>query len=286
MNFRPLFFIFIIIFLTNCSKNIINSQDPINSVTENKFSIEELFLSDMEEPDEFQITELLPKEMLDDNIDIQLSKEEIDNFNTIFNNGPSYDIPLVMNSKVEHMIHYFQTTCHKTFALWLSRSGRYIPVMQQILKEYGLPQDLIYVALIESGFSPRAYSRSHASGIWQFISATGRRYGLKNNWWHDQRRDPILACHAAAKYFSDLYGEFNDWYLAMAAYNAGEGKIRRGLKRYKSKDFWELSKYRYLKRETKQYVPKILAAMVIAKDPEKYGFYNIEYQQPLIYDEI
>lgn len=286
MNLKPLFFIFIIIFLTSCSKNIINSKDSMTSVTENRFSIEELLLSDIEEPDEFQTTEVLPKEMLDDNIDIQFSKEEIDNFNTTLNNGPSYDIPLVMNSKVEKMIHYFQTTCHKTFALWLSRSGKYIPVMQQILREYGLPQDLIYVALIESGFNPKAYSRSHASGIWQFISATGRRYGLKNNWWHDQRRDPILACHAAAKYFKDLYDEFNDWHLAMAAYNAGEGKIRRGLKRYKAKDFWELSKYRYLKRETKQYVPKILAAMVIAREPEKYGFKNIEYQQPLIYDEI
>jgi len=144
-----------------------------------------------------------------------------------------------------------------------------------------LPEDLIYLALIESGFSTKAYSRARAVGPWQFIAGTGRRYGLQINWWVDERRDAEKSTHAAAGYLKDLYGMFDSWPLAAAAYNAGEGKISRAITRYKSEDFAELIRHRYLKQETKDYVPKMLAALAIAKEPEKYGFFDIEYAEPL-----
>lgn len=200
----------------------------------------------------------------------------------------SYDIPITINAQVERWIDYFQTRIPKRFQIWLSRSGRYDKMMRGILKEYGLPEDLIYLAMIESGFSCNAYSRAHAVGPWQFIRGTGRRYGLKIDYWVDERRDPVKSTHAAAQYLRDLYKEFGSWYLAAAGYNAGEGKIRRALKRYKADDFWDISHHRrrYLKRETKNYVPKMIAAALIAKEPEKYGFKQITYQEPMAYDMV
>jgi membrane-bound lytic murein transglycosylase D len=197
-----------------------------------------------------------------------------------------FDIPIVINEKVEQFIQHFQTRGRKVFTGWLARSERYIPFMKNLLKENGLPEDLVYMALIESGFNPYAYSRSKAAGPWQFIYRTGKRYGLDSNWWIDERRDPEKSTIAAAKYLKDLYDTFECWYLAAAGYNAGEGKIARAMKRYQTEDFWELTKYRYLKRETKDYVPQMIAAALIAKDPEKYGFVEIEYQEPLRYDKV
>jgi membrane-bound lytic murein transglycosylase D len=197
-----------------------------------------------------------------------------------------FDIPIVINAKVEQFIQYFQTTVRNSFSNWLARSEKYIPFMRNHLKENGLPEDLVYMALIESGFNPYAYSRSKASGPWQFIYLTGKRYGLRSNWWIDERRDPEKSTIAAAKYLKDLYDMFECWYLAAAGYNAGEGKIARAMKRYRTEDFWELTKYRYLKQETKDYVPQMIAAALIAKDPEKYGFVGIEYQEPLRYDKV
>ena len=197
-----------------------------------------------------------------------------------------FDIPIVINERVEHFVQYFQTTAKKIFVNWLARSERYIPFMRNLLKESGLPEDLVYMALIESGFNPYAYSRRKASGPWQFIYFTGKRYGLKVNWWVDERRDPEKSTIAAAKYLKDLYDLFECWYLAAAGYNAGEGKIINAMKRYRTEDFWELTKYRYLKRETKDYVPQMIAAALIAKDPERYGFVGIEYQEPLRYEKV
>ena len=195
-----------------------------------------------------------------------------------------FDIPIVINAKVEQFIQYFQTTVRNSFSNWLARSEKYIPFMRNHLKENGLPEDLVYMALIESGFNPYAYSRSKASGPWQFIYLTGKRYGLKANWWVDERRDPEKSTIAAAKYLKDLYDMFECWYLAAAGYNAGENKIANAMKRYRTEDFWELTKYRYLKQETKDYVPQMIAAALIAKEPEKYGFIGIEYQEPLQYE--
>jgi membrane-bound lytic murein transglycosylase D len=197
-----------------------------------------------------------------------------------------FDIPIVINAQVEQFIHYFQTRGRKAFSNWLARSEKYIPSMRALLKENGLPEDLVYLALIESGFNPYAYSRAKASGPWQFIYLTGKRYGLMSNWWIDERRDPEKSTVAAAKYLKDLYDMFECWYLAAAGYNAGEKKIAAAMKRYRTEDFWELTKYRYLKRETKDYVPQMIAAALIAKDPERYGFVGIEYQEPLRYVKV
>ena len=186
-----------------------------------------------------------------------------------------------MTNPIEKFIRYFQNKGRDRFQLYLSRSGKYANLMRGILARYGLPEDLIYLALIESGFSPKAYSSARAAGPWQFIAGTGRRYGLRIDWWADERRDAEKSTHAAASYLKELYGMFESWPLAAAAYNAGEGKIIKAVHRYKSDDFAELIRYRYLKQETKDYVPKMLAALAIAKEPEKYGFGDVEYEEPL-----
>ena len=160
-------------------------------------------------------------------------------------------------------------------------------MMRDIFAEAGLPQDLAYLAMVESGFNDKAYSWAHAVGPWQFIESTGRRYGLQNDWWHDERRDPEKATRAAARFLSDLYEDFDgDWYLAVASYNAGPGKLRQAVKRYKTRDFWELCRGKYLQEETKNYLPKLLAVLLIAKQPEKYGFADLEYHEPIAYDTV
>ncbi len=200
---------------------------------------------------------------------------------------PESDIPLTVNNKVDYFINYFQTSGRKVFARWLSRSERYIPMMKQILKKEGLPEDLVYLAMIESGFSPHAYSVANAVGPWQFISGTGKRYSLRIDPWIDERRDPIKSTMAAAMYLKELYSLFNkDWYLAAAGYNAGENKILRAIDMYNSRDFWQLTQGSYLKRETKDYVPKLLAAAIIAKDPARYGFADVAYLPPIEFDSV
>ena len=191
-----------------------------------------------------------------------------------------------LTGRIEKFIRYFQTKGRDRFEVWLARSGKYSDMMRGILAKYGLPGDLVYLALIESGFSPKAYSVARASGPWQFITGTARRYGLRVDWWADERRDYEKATHAAASYLKDLYGMFESWPLATAAYNAGEGKIQRAVARYKSDDISELIRHRYLARETKDYVPKMLAALTIAKDPDKYGFGDVRYEEPLDFDKV
>jgi len=222
---------------------------------------------------------------------LPVSDESNDDFNLKIIPGnlrkePEFDIPIVINGKVEQYIHYFQTTIRHKFITWLSRSEKYIPFMKNVLKEHGLPEDLVYMSLIESGFNPYAYSRAKAVGLWQFMSMTGKRYGLRVNWWVDERRDPEKSTIAAARYLKDLYEMFACWYLAAAGYNAGEYKIINAIKRYRTEDFWKLTNYRYLKRETKDYVPLMIAAALVAKDPEKYGFTDVEYQEPLRYEKV
>jgi membrane-bound lytic murein transglycosylase D len=199
---------------------------------------------------------------------------------------PQFDIPIVRNAKVEQWITYFQGRGRKWFGIWLERSGRYVPMMRKILNEHDLPEDLVYLAMIESGFSSRAYSRARAVGPWQFMKSTGRLYGLRANFWVDERRDPEKSSIAAARHLKDLYDQFQSWKLAAAAYNAGAGKVSRAIRRYRTEDFWELARGRYLRPETRHYVPKLIAAALIAKEPEKYGFTGIEYQDPLEYDKI
>jgi membrane-bound lytic murein transglycosylase D len=199
---------------------------------------------------------------------------------------PVFDIPIIINGKVEQFIKYYQTKGRKVFSRWLARSRRYIPLMKRLLREKGLPEDLVYLALIESGYNPRAYSRRKAMGIWQFRYQTGKRYGLKVDWWIDERRDPVKSTIAAARYLKHLYDRFECWYLAAAGYNAGEGKILRAIKRYKTEDFWELTRYPYLKRETKNFIPKMIAAALVAKNPEDYGFSDIAYEEPIRFETV
>ncbi len=200
---------------------------------------------------------------------------------------PVYDFPVVENDKVRYYVDYFSGKAKNTFKIWLERSGRYLPMMRTIFAEAGLPQDLAYLAMVESGFNDKAYSWAHAVGPWQFIESTGRHYGLHNDWWHDERRDPEKATRAAASFLSDLYTAFDgNWYLAVASYNAGPGKLRQAVKRYNTTDFWELCSGEYLQDETKNYLPKLLAVLMIAKQPEKYGFVDLEYQEPITYDTV
>ncbi|MBI3756296.1 MAG: transglycosylase SLT domain-containing protein [Deltaproteobacteria bacterium] len=199
----------------------------------------------------------------------------------------TYDVPVVVNDKVEIFIKYFQTRGRKYFEKWLARSERYLPMLKDIFRQNGLPEDLAYIALIESGFNPNAKSRARAVGMWQFMQWTGKKYGLKVDSWVDERRDPEKATRAAAKYLKDLYGMFNSWHLAAASYNAGEGRIMRAVKKHKTDDFWIVAKYKKtLKKETRDYIPKYIAAMLIAKEPAKYGFTDIEFEPQINYEKI
>lgn len=197
-----------------------------------------------------------------------------------------FDIPIVVNDRVEYFIRFFQTVARERFINWLKRSGRYVPIMRQILREQGLPEDLVYLAMIESGFNPTARSYRQAVGPWQFIYGTGKKYGLRIDEWVDERRDPIKSTIAAAKYLKDLYDQFRCWHLAAAGYNAGEGAISRAISQYQTENYWELIKYPSLKDETRDYVPKMIAAALIAKNPERYGFNGIDYDPPLRWKEV
>jgi len=189
-------------------------------------------------------------------------------------------IPLVFNEAVEHYIRYFTTKKKDLFKRWLRRKKRYAPFVKEILREHGLPEDLVYLAMIESGFNLHAYSPMKAAGPWQFIPETGRRYGLVVNHWVDERRDLRKSTVAAARYLQELFDQFGCWYLAAAGYNAGENRIDKVIKRYSTKDFWKLRAYNTLPRETREYVPQLIAAAVIAKDPERYGLGAIANVEP------
>ena len=197
-----------------------------------------------------------------------------------------YDFPITVNSRVEGWIDYFTGKGRGHMERYLSRSSRYMPVMKQIFKKSGLPEDLVYLALIESGFNLRAKSRAKAVGPWQFMKATGKRYGLRVDAWVDERRDPIRSTEAAANYLKDLYLMFESWYLAASAYNAGEYKVLRAIEETKTNNYWRICETKMLRRETKDYVPKLIAAAIIAKNPSKYGFSEVEYLEPLQYDTV
>ena len=198
---------------------------------------------------------------------------------------PDFDIPMVLNNRVVGYVEYFQNRHRDFFAASLARSGRYVDAFQAVFEEAGIPKDLVFMAHVESAFKTNAYSRARAKGIFQFIAATGRRYGLRIDSWIDERSDPDKSARAAAAYLKDLYGMFGDWYLALAAYNAGEGKVSRSLKSTKKSDFWSLASTRTLRAETKNYVPAILAATLIAKQPSKYGF-DVEFDRPVVTDTV
>jgi membrane-bound lytic murein transglycosylase D len=193
-----------------------------------------------------------------------------------------YDIDIVWNEKVENSLIYLQTVARNKFTTFLARSAAYLPIMEKIFKDKGMPHDLVYLPLIESGFNASAYSYAKASGFWQFISSTGKLYGLDHCWWFDERRDFEKATTAAARHLRDLYNQFGSWNLALAAYNAGAGRVSREIRNTKTNDYWKLNR---LHPQTKSYVPLFMAATIIAKEPHKYGFFP-EYEKPLEFDTV
>jgi len=181
-------------------------------------------------------------------------------------------IPLVLNDSVEKNLEYFQYGIHERFQSYLDRFHHYQDLVEPVFRELGLPVELMYLSLVESGFNPRAFSRSRASGPWQFMKGTGRVYGLDVDWYLDERRDPIKSTVAAAHHLRDLYDQFGSWPLALGAYNAGSGKISRAIKKTGTRDFWTIRQSRHIRRETKDYVPRFIAATLIAQNPTAYGF--------------
>jgi len=197
-----------------------------------------------------------------------------------------FDIPVTYNKDVGRWIHYYQTRGKKYFKVWLERSYKFMPLIQNELRKAKMPVDLSYMVMIESGFSPIAKSNAEAVGPWQFIAPTGERYGLHRSWWLDERKDIKKSTLAAIRYLKDLYAEFGSWYFVAASYNMGEGGLRRQLKKYPDLDYWGLVKRGALPAETQEYVPKILAAMLISKAPNLYGFRTLAKMEPVNYTVI
>jgi membrane-bound lytic murein transglycosylase D len=196
------------------------------------------------------------------------------------------DLPLMMNDQVAGFINYFSNRGRGTLERGLERSGRYEDMIRATLRQEGVPQDLIYLAQAESGFHPLAVSRAGARGMWQFMGSRARGYGLEHNRWVDDRQDPEKATRAAARHLKDLYNQFGDWYLAMAAYNSGPGTVQSAVKRTGYADFWELYRRNVLPRETRNYVPIIVAVTIMAKNPEQYGLDSVVKDEPIAFDTV
>ncbi len=197
---------------------------------------------------------------------------------------PSY--PVEVHPAVERYVERFQVAPRReVVGRWLDRSSRYLEMIRQVFREKGLPEDLAFTAMVESGFNPVAVSRAGAKGLWQFMEHTARRYGLRVDRWVDERLDPEKSTHAAAEYLKDLFAQFGHWFLAQAAYNAGEVKVARAVERARSNDFWTIARGRWLREETKQFVPQIQAAALIAREPERYGF-QVTPEDPMAYEVV
>ena len=197
-----------------------------------------------------------------------------------------FDIPVTYNKSTRGWIKYFTTRGRKHFKRYAERAGRYAPVLSKMLNDQGMPRDLIYLSMAESGFQNAARSWAKAVGPWQFMPFTGRKFGLEVGFYLDERRDPLKATVAASQYLRFLHNKFGSWELAMAGYNAGEGKIGRAIRRYRTKDFWKLRRGRYLRAETKNYVPKIMALAIIGKNLSRFGFDDVRFEKALDFEEI
>ena len=197
--------------------------------------------------------------------------------------APAY--PVMLNAQVQFHLDRFTGSSREVVTLWVHRSSRYLAMIREVLRTRGLPEDLAFTAMIESGFKPDAVSRVGAKGMWQFMAGTARRYGLRVDRWVDERLDPEKSTIAAASYLNDLYRQFGSWALAQAAYNAGEVKVTRAIQKTGSRDFWALAQSRHLRRETKEFVPQIHAATVIGRDPDRYGF-DFDEVDPVAFDTL
>lgn len=210
--------------------------------------------------------------------------------------GPTYDIDVesfASRRRVLYYMNFFQVDSRDRFTIWLGRLRRYEGMIRSRFKSYSVPEDLVYLALIESGYSNTAVSRAKAVGMWQFMPFTARKYGLQVDQWVDERRDPFKATDAAARHLLDLDSLFGSWYLAAAAYNGGAGRVTRGIRRLPGEPdsltdetFFALSERRYLRPETRDYVPKLIAAALIAKDPGRFGYEDVPTLEPLVFDEV
>ena len=192
----------------------------------------------------------------------------------------------MMTDQVAGYINFYSTRGRGTLERALARSGRYDEMIRRVLKEEGVPQDLIFLAQAESGFHPLAVSRVGARGMWQFMGSRAKGYGLQRNFWVDERQDPEKSTRAAARHLKDLYTQFGDWYLAMAAYNSGPGRVQSAVKRTGYADFWELYRRNVLPKETRNYVPIIVAVTIMAKNPEQYGLDDVNLDKPIPYDAV
>ncbi len=262
-------------------KNLDKKSSDLSSKTEtsSSSSLADSEASDADEEEEGDPSgsDTTPENLGEINASETLKKEEID-----ADAQAEITFPLVYNEFVEQWVKYFSGRGKDFFTKWLGRSTRYIPLMKQVLKEEGLPEDLIYLSMIESGFNTKATSRAKAVGPWQFIKGTGQRYDMRADFWIDERRDFIKSTRAAAKYLKELHQIFGSWYLAAASYNAGEGRVLKAVRQNQSRNFWELSrKKKNFRAETRNYVPKIIAAALVSKNPERYGFHDIPYEEPL-----
>lgn len=285
---KIVYIIFVFLIATSCS--YIDFKGEINKEVKSKEStnlkvlkqplVKKKILPDLDE----KLFSLDTPELNIDYSDL-FDKELALNMDSETFNQKNYDIPIVINDRVKFFIKRYTKLYPTTFQRWLNNANKYIYIVKDIFRRMGLPTDLACLPFAESGFDVYAYSWADAGGMWQFMNSTGKIYGLRNNFWLDERRDFEKATVAAAKYLKYLYEYFGDWYLAIAAYNAGFYKVLKATQRYKTKDFFKLARYRYLKRETKDYVPKFIALTVIYKNYLKYGFEPPE-TEPLIYDKI
>lgn len=240
---------------------------------------------------------LIPKKpVLPDETGVSLTVNEPEQANAVLkpvkDNPPSSPLGIAYLSNatatkaIEKNISFFAVRLKERFSIWLERSAKYAEIMKEVLREKELPEELVFLPIVESGFNLNAYSRASAVGPWQFIAATGKRYGLVIDWWRDERKDPVKSTQAAAGYLKDLYKMFGSWKLALAAYNAGEGRIAKALKRSGAEDYWALLGTKQIRNETKEYVPRYIAATMIANTPENYGFLDLDYHKPFAYDEV
>jgi membrane-bound lytic murein transglycosylase D len=214
---------------------------------------------------------------------IKIDSAELKRLEVYAQEKETYNVPIILNERVKTCILYYQTVARDAIERYIGRSTKYLPMIIKIFQEYGLPTDLAYLALVESGFNPHAYSWARAMGLWQFIAETGRLYNMNRTWWYDERKDPVKATHAAARFLKDLYNDFGSWELALAGYNGGPGRIRSTIKKQNTNDFWKL---RLKRKETMDYVPFFMAATMICKHPERFGFDNINYEPEWAYDEV
>lgn len=198
----------------------------------------------------------------------------------------TFEVPVELTPEVVRWMEFFSSRGRGIMLDWLARSNRYLPTIQQEFEAAGMPPELAYVAMIESGFVSHSTSGMGAAGMWQFMPRTARAEGLKVERWVDERRDPVKATRAAARHFQSLYNRFDDWYLALAAYNAGAGRVNGALNRYRTNSFWSLARRRALRAETCNYVPRFLAVAIISENPERFGFYNVPYDSSLPYETV